>query len=122
MRKYFTIAMVCVVITVFLIRVVPLIRKNVRCDTYDKFVLGLIDGVVEQKYIDSSQHGYKTVELRSLKDSALEKMFFDFDLTELYDSINVTDTLYKGANSDSVFRLTNGQRILISKADFGCKR
>ena len=122
MSKYFKIVLACAALVVFLFRVVPLMRKNVRCDAYNQFLLLSLNGVVDQKYIDSSQHSYKTVIIKNIKDSALEKVLLDFDLSGLYDHINVTDTIYKDIHDDNVFKSINGKKILISKADFGCQR
>lgn len=122
MSKYLKIIVVCGVIIIFLTRVIPLLRKNVRCDAYDQFLSISLNGVVNQKYIDYSQHSYKTIIYKNFEDSAFKKVLFDFDLSGLYDYINVTDTIYKEAHNDSIFKLTNGKRVLISKADFGCER
>lgn len=122
MNKYIRIIMVCVVTVVFLIKVVPLMRKNVRCDALDQFLAMSFKGIVNQKYIDSSQHSYKTVVLYNFEDSVSKKIFFDFDLNDSFDKINVRDTIYKDIHNDSIFKLINRQKIFISKIDYGCER
>jgi hypothetical protein len=97
-------------------------KKNVRCDAYDEFLQMSLNGVVIQKYIDYKQHSYKTILVKNFENQTVEKILLDFDLSELYNNINVTDTIYKEVHNDSVFRGRNGQKILISKVDFGCSR
>ena len=114
--------MVSLVIIIFLIRVVPLLKKNVRCDAYDEFLQMSFNGVVYEKFIDYEQHSYKTVIFRNFEKPTSAKILLDLDLSELYNNINVTDTIYKEVNNDSVFKIRNMQKFLISKVDFGCNR
>lgn len=122
MGKRFKIIMFCVVLTLFLIRVIPDISKNDRCDAYDEFLLRSVNGVVFQKYIDSTQHSYKTIIIKNFEFGKIEKIIIDFYISELYNQINVNDTIYKEVHSDSVFKTNKGQKFLISKVDFGCNR
>ena len=122
MNKLLRIMMVSLVIIIFLIRVVPLLKKNVRCDAYDEFLQMSFNGVVYEKFIDYEQHSYKTVIFRNFEKPTSAKILLDLDLSELYNNINVTDTIYKEVNNDSVFKIRNMQKFLISKVDFGCNR
>ena len=76
MIKYvFQIIMACVVTTIFLIKVIPLMRKNVRCDVYDEFSQKSFNGLILEKYIDSTEHSYKTIILKQFENPSPEKYF-----------------------------------------------
>ncbi|HMJ47486.1 MAG TPA: hypothetical protein VK498_09160 [Ferruginibacter sp.] len=122
MKKYFPAFIVCAVTTIFLIKVIPGITKNDRCDAYDEFLLWSFNGVVVQKYIDTEQHSYKTVVIRDLENGIFNKVIIDSYISNLYNEINLNDTLYKKVQNDSVFKITNRNKVLISKVDFGCNR
>lgn len=122
MNKLFRIIMVSLVIIIFLIRVIPEFKKNDRCDAYDEFLLMSFNGVVYQKYIDYKQHSYKTVLIRNFENGKIEKIVIDSYISGLYNDIYITDTIYKEVHKDSIFKIRNGQKFLITKVDFGCNR
>ena len=49
-----------------------------------------LNGVVTGKYIDSSEHSYKTVIIRNLKDSITNKLILDFDTTDVFNKYKST--------------------------------
>lgn len=122
MAKWFKIFMALAVLTVFLIRVIPDIKKLGSCEHYDQFLLVSYDGVVLRKYIDADEHSYKTIVVKNLSDGSVEKIIIDSYIPDLYNGINVNDTIYKEVQNDSVFKIIDGRRRLLLKADFGCVR
>lgn len=96
--------------------------ENTRCGIYDEFLARKLNGKVVNKYIDSSQHSYETIIIREFKDQHLETVLFDLDTTDAFMKININDSVLKEINNDSLFRLTNNKKALISVINFGCER
>jgi len=122
MKKALKIIVYCLILLPVLLTIISQLNKNSRCITYDNFLKTSLDGVVVNKYIDSSQHSYPTLEIKNLKNLELNKLNLVLDTTSFYDDVSVSDTIYKELNNDSVFRFKNGIKCFILKIDFGCKR
>ncbi len=123
MKNYFKIIIPVLLVIVFIVKVIiPQSKINSRCVTYDKFLSIKLNGVVINKYVDSSQHSYKTIEVMDLKDSTVIKLILDFDTTNLFNHISLHDTIYKGKNEDSIFVIKGERNYFLSKVDFGCVR
>lgn len=121
MKKYYKIVIPGILLVLFLIKIIPLMNINSRCVTYDDFLNESFYGRVINKYIDSSQHSYMTVEILNLKDSVVKKLILDFDTTNLFNVLKLKDTIYKKKNDDSLFRIISGKKDFISRVDFGCE-
>ena len=121
-KKYITILMVCVTMLLFFRDACKAVKVNSRCIHYDNFLSMSINSVVFQKYIDSSQHSYLTVITKNIETSTLDRLNLDFDTTDLYNKINISDTIYKAVGKDSVFLIKDKQKNYLSKIDFGCTR
>lgn len=122
MKKYYKLIIPAILLILFLIKVLPLMDVNSRCVTYDDFLNEYYNGVVVKKYIDSSEHSYKTVEIKNFGNSEVDKLILDFDTTDLYDRLNLNDSIYKQTGKDSIFFILSGRKVFISRADFGCRR
>ena len=122
MKKNLKIILYCCVFVPVLIALINLLGKNSRCVTYDEFLKLTLNGVVINKYIDSSQHSFETVEIKNLNDSEVNKIILDLDTTDLFDKISVYDTIFKEENKDSVFVMKGKQKYFLTKVDFGCVR
>ncbi len=122
MKKYYKLIIPAILLILFLIKVLPLMNVNSRCVTYDNFLNKYYNGVVVKKYIDSSEHSYKTVEIKNFGNSEVDKLILDFDTTALYRRLNLNDSIYKQTGNDSMFLILSGRKIFISRVDFGCRR
>lgn len=123
MKKYLKIIIPILLLVIFIIKVIiPQSSINSRCVTYEEFLQIRLNGIVTDKYVDSSQHSYKTVEVRNFKDSMINKLILDFDTTNLFSHISLHDTIYKEENKDSIFIIKREHKYFLSKVDFGCVR
>ena len=123
MKKYINLIIIAsLLIFVLLKHVIPFLKENTRCKIYDEFLLKSFDGYVFQKFIDYNEHSYKTIIIKNFDNSKIEKILLTFDMSNLYNKINVNDTIYKELHNDSVFIIRGKQKKLLSKVDFGCIR
>ena len=118
--KYFKIIVGCIVFITFIIFVISQLKINSRCVTYKEFYSISLHGIIINKYIDSSQHSYNTLEIKDFGNSEVKKILLDFDTTNLFDKIQINDTMYKEINKDSVFVIKNKEKKLLSIVDFAC--
>jgi hypothetical protein len=79
-----------------------------------------LDGVVQKKYIDSSQHSFPTIEIQNLKDFKIKKLNLILDTSGFFDRINLNDTLKKEIGSSEIHVLRENTEELLLKIDFGC--
>jgi hypothetical protein len=106
----------------FIIQVIPQFAINTRCVVYDDFLKLSLNGIVKSKYIDSSNHSFPTIEIKNFKSNNTEKLLLDLDTTNLYNQLNIGDTIFKSKNKDAIFRIESHKQYFISKVNFGCSR
>jgi hypothetical protein len=123
MKKYIQVLIPIGLFLIFLIKVIiPQFSINTECVKYDEFLLMSFNGVILQKYIDSTQHSYKTIVIKNFGNTKPQELLLDFDRTNTYNMLKIHDTIYKEIHNDSLFIVRNNQKRLLSKIDFGCAR
>ena len=101
---------------------ISFLKKNSRCEVYDEFLLKSFDGYVFNKYIDHNEHEYKTVIIKNHLSTKNDTLLFTFDTTNLFERININDTLRKEMYNDSIFIIRSNEKVFLDKMDFGCSR
>lgn len=90
------------------------LNKNYACVKHGEFILESWKGVVDEKYIDSSNHNAETIKLTS---QIVHAMFRDG--TEFFKFIEVGDFLVKNLNTDTI-KVYRADEIHRFKICFGC--
>lgn len=91
------------------------------CILTDNFNKLDINGIVIKKYIDSDQHSYPILKIRS--NNGLDTVLtinLVLEKSGLFERINPLDTLYKHKDSNEIYIQQDNRLRLIGKADFGC--
>jgi hypothetical protein len=96
-------------------------KMDEKCDWQNDFNKKLFEGVVVNKFIDSSQHSTPLIEIRNLKDNSIDSIDLFGDKSAVFDLINKYDTLYKPSKNNSVFVEDKNKLKLIGQVNFGCK-
>lgn len=124
MERIKSIINLILVIVIFLIMHHYLTPSNdeVDCMHYNDFIDLNLDGIITNKYYDKSQHSYPTIELKSLKDNDIQKIYLVGEKTDLFNLLCISDTILKKKYSDIVSKKRNGVFFKVTKVDFGCKQ
>lgn len=123
MKKYKTIVNLVLVIVIFIIMLHYLTwsKEESDCNHYNDFKSLTFDGIVIGKYYDKSQHSYPTIELKSLHENSIQKIYLVGEKSNLFNLLSKSDTIFKKKNSALVLIKRNGLFSNLSKANFGCK-
>lgn len=92
--------------------------KESACGAYKDFKLLQINGVVEKKYVDSSEHSYPILEVRNFANK-LDTLNLVFDETDFFELIKINDTLIKNIN-DKLILIKNKNGSYKKELNFGC--
>ncbi|GAO44122.1 hypothetical protein [Flavihumibacter petaseus] len=118
MRKYSVLVVLSFWVIYFLFFATS--DSEAACNFLHEFKKVKFSGVVEDKFVDYSQHSYRIV-LISDKLSGIDfRLRLDFDTTNAFGIINVGDEIRKDSGSNIIFRLVNGDYAPMSPIDFGC--
>ena len=121
-RRIIQILLIIVFFVWFIIKIIPQFSINTRCVVYEDFLKLSLNGIVISKYIDSSNHSFPTIEIKNFKSTNTEKLLLDLDTSNVYNRLNIGDTVFKSKNSDTIFRVESKKQYFISKVNFGCSR
>lgn len=120
-KKFRKIILPIIAFISFLIVVIPDLFENTRCNVYDEFLSTAFEGVVVQKFIDSSQHSNKVVTIKDQENSRIQRILFDLEINHAFEKIKINDTLVKENGKDSIFKIKNSKKTFLTVVDFGCK-
>lgn len=109
-----------IAVILFLIVVIPDLFRDTNCEIFNEFISLRLNGVVVQKYIDSSQHSNEVVVIKQFDNLRLQKVIFDLDRKGSFEKIKVHDTLFKEFKNDTIFKIISNQKTFLTKVDFGC--
>ena len=121
-RRIIQFLLIIVFFVWFIIQIIPQFSINTRCVVYDDFLKLSLNGIVKSKYIDSLNHSFPTIEIKNFKSTNTEKLLLDLDTSNLYNQLNIGDTVFKSKNDDTIFRIESNKQYFISKVNFGCSR
>lgn len=114
----------CILGIVFLFFIFKVIIDswNSRCDVLEEFKSYKFNGMIVNKYIDSTDHSTKTVIIKNFSTSILDTFtLLDWDTSGFYYKIKINDTLIKDRGSDMI-SLKNRTGIVNYILDFGCDK
>lgn len=107
MKKYIIVTLV-LIWSFLIIWLIEPTNSRINSGLYKDFLDLSFYGVVDTKFIDTSNHSYPTLVLRFLdKDSVLSINLIG-EKSGLYNEIHISDTLLKAKNDSIVFRKSNG--------------
>jgi uncharacterized protein YxeA len=123
MKKTLKISAYIIVFGIFLIQVIPMIRKvlNKKCDDFNSFLRANYNGKVTKKFANPQEHSQRNLEIQNFKTNNTEMLTLDLDITDFYDKVNINDTLIKINRSDTVIILNNNGKFFY-KLDFDCNK
>lgn len=99
-----------IAIILFLIVVIPDLSRDTNCEFFNEFISLRLNGVVVQKYIDSSQHSNEVVVIEQFDSLRLQKVIFDLDRNGSFEKIKIHDTLFKEFKNDTIFKIKSNQK------------
>lgn len=96
------------------------IGSKANCSALKDLLKCQYNGIIVNKYIDSSQHSYHTLEIKNFNDPNVLKLILEFDTTELFFQAEIKDTIKKNLGSDTVYviNISGKSQYIIN---FGCK-
>ncbi|MCV9386615.1 hypothetical protein [Reichenbachiella ulvae] len=92
-------------------------QDAIDCNLKKKLMRQSFDGVVESKFIDTSNHSYKMITL--LKDGRESSVNLTFFLPSIYDQIHVGDHLSKAKGSKYVS--VNNRELITVDEEIKCE-
>lgn len=95
--------------------------SEANCIKDEEFKKIELNGVVEKKYIDSSQHSYPMIEVRQFDVDILVVINLVGDIINSFDKIQINDTVKKSREDNSI-SLRRKEGELVISVDFGCNR
>lgn len=90
-------------------------------ESYEYTIKNEYNGVVVDKFIDSSNHATKTVKLL-VGDRFQNWGTIGTDVSGIYDYIMINDSVSKSAGSDSLYIFRVNAKTAVFKLDFNCDR
>lgn len=108
-----------VVITFFilLIKKIPTNNEIVK-NTNSTFSEMSFYGYVINKYIDTNNHNYPILIIKSLNDSNFIKLDLLREVSGFYTDVNKKDTVFKELNSMDVYKIENKDTIHFKEVEF----
>ncbi len=89
------------ILAVFIYFINPRIYRYEYNRNIKKFKALNIDGVVISKYIDKDDHGARILRFSNFSSNSIT-WYYSADVTDIYDLINIGDTVVKLIDSDSI--------------------
>jgi len=96
------------------------INSNANCTALQDLLKAQYNGTIINKYIDSSQHSYHTLEIKNFDSHQTQKLILEFDTSGLFFQAEINDTILKKLGSDTVFLFnTSPKKYFV--VNFNCK-
>lgn len=95
---------------------------NSRCIWQKEINTMQFYGIVEAKYLDSTQHSVPILKVRNIETDKLDTIALFGDRSDAFLLINIADTISKKTNSSEIYSVKEGQQVLVAKVDFGCEQ
>lgn len=89
--------------------------KSTRC--IKEFMNSITNGVVRDKYLDSNNHNFKTIEYER---TTHNKIYFVNELSNLYEKIEVKDSLIFDLKTNVFYIFRLGKLIESNTLSFNC--
>lgn len=83
-----------------------------RCQNQDYFRRIALDGVVKGKYLDLSDHSVPTIVVSNINYFKLDTVSFFGDFSNLFNDININDTIIKKKLDLSLYKRNRGVKLL----------
>ncbi len=96
--------------------------SHVRCDVLKEFMDYKYNGLILDKYFDSTDHSTKTVIIKNFNETdSVTLKLLDWDNSGVYYKINKNDTIFKKQGTDTIY-LSNKKGKSVYLLNFGCDK
>ena len=92
--------------------------KEVRERLNNNFLESQFEGVIVNKFIVKNEHSYPIVIIKSFENDSLIKINLVRESTNIFDSLIISDSIYKYKNESLLIRKRNGLQSFIGPVIF----
>ena len=92
--------------------------KDVRERLNNDFLISQFEGVITNKFIDRNEHSYPIIIIKSFENDSLIRINLVRESTNIFDSLIISDSIYKYKNDSLLIRKRNGQQSFIGPVIF----
>lgn len=94
---------------------------DAKCEYLNQFLAIKFIGVVQSKFIDSSEHSYPTIFISDTSQRSQVSLNLLYDTTNLYNILNIGDSVFKPYLIRKMKVVRAGKIIYDKEIDFGCE-
>jgi len=79
----------------------------------NNFLKSQFEGVIINKFIDKNEHSYPIIIIKTFENDSIIKINLVRESTNIFDSLIISDSIYKYKNKSFLIRKRNGQQSFI---------